>query len=393
MNDTASPRRAPDLAQRLADLFNRLGLGRYSNHVLLVVVALGVIWIGRANLLTAVPERVDVGNLAAMSAVPTATPVVRLLAAAPSVADSTDLTRLTELHTYIPDRARFEISSYQVQLGDTILGIAEKFGLTPETIVFSNPILRDNPHFLEPGQTLRIAPVNGLIRDVIAGDTLGGLARVYGVTADDIINWPANKIDPENPQIVVGQALFVPGGTRGLLSFPDQATTAGSAGGSTGSGSGSGAGQAAAPKEPWVLKSGAGQCVGGLAGGVVGSGAFIYPANNRWVSGYNYTGIHLGIDLDGDIGEPAYASDSGVVVFAGWSDWGYGNSIVIAHGNNWWTLYGHLSGIYVGCGQGVYQGNQIGAIGDTGKSQGAHLHFEVYYGVYQTNPWGVLPPP
>ena len=126
---------------------------------------------------------------------------------------------------------------------------------------------------------------------------------------------------------------------------------------------------------------------------MVGSGAFIYPANRHWISGYNYTGIHLGIDLDGDIGEPAYASDSGVVVFAGWSDWGYGNTLVIAHGNNWWTLYGHLSGIYVGCGQGVYQGNQIGAIGDTGKSQGAHLHFEVYYGVYQTNPWGVLPPP
>ncbi len=391
MNNTASPRRVPDVARQLAGLFNRLGLGRYSNHVLLVSVAVGVIWIGRANVLMAVPERVDVGSLAAMGAVPTATPVVRLLAA-PPITDSADLTRLTELHTYIPDRARFEISAYQVQPGDTILGIAEKFGLTPETIVFSNPILRDNPHFLEPGQTLRIAPVNGLIRDVIAGDTLGGLARVYGVTTDDIILWPANKIDPENPQIVVGQALFVPGGTRGLLSFPDQTAPTGSAGGSTGSG-GSGAGQAAAPKEPWVLRSGSGQCASGLSGGVAGSGAFIYPADHHWISGYGYTGIHLGIDLDGEIGEPVYASDSGVVVFAGWSDWGYGNTIVIAHGNNWWTLYGHLSGMYVGCGQGVYQGNQIGAIGDTGKSQGAHLHFEVYYGVYQTNPWGVLPPP
>ena len=120
---------------------------------------------------------------------------------------------------------------------------------------------------------------------------------------------------------------------------------------------------------------------------------FIFPTGHHFVSGYNFSGIHPGIDLDGEIGDPAYAADSGVVVFAGWSDWGYGNTIVIDHGRSWWSLYGHLSQIFVQCGQGIYQGNQIGAIGSTGKSQGAHLHFEIYYGVYQTNPWGVLPPP
>ena len=397
MNDLAPPPHV-DLSKQLADWFNTLGAQRYGSHTLLFVVALGVIGLGQANLFSLVPTQVNVNELAAVpNTPPTAIPDPGFALLAPLAAGvgATHLTRLTELHTYIPDRARFEITSYTAQQGDTILGIAEKFGLTPETIVFSNPILNNNPHFLEPGQTLRVAPGNGLIRDVIAGDTLAGLARVYKVTPEDIINWPANNIDPENPQITVGQLIFVPGGDRGTLNIQGQPpSVAGSGNPSSGGSSSSGTTTVQAePKAPWVLKSGAGQCPGGYTGGVAGSGGFIYPTNNRFVSGYNYSGIHLGIDLDGDNGDPAYAADSGVVVFAGWSDWGYGNTIMIDHGNNWWTLYGHLSQIWVQCGQGVYQGNQIGAIGNSGRSQGSHLHFEIYYGVYQTNPWGVLPPP
>ena len=393
MNETA-PRRAPDAGKLLASLIDSLGVQRYTGHVILLIVAAGVIWLGRANVLSRVPTRVDVSALVPMGeAVPTPASIIPSVAIAPVAAasGSGELTRLTELHTYIPDRPRQEIANYNVHNGDTILGIAEKFGLKPETIVFGNPILRDNPHFLEPGQTLRIAPIDGIIRDVIAGDTIGGLARAYGVKPEVIVTWPANNIDPDNPQITVGQVLFVPGGSRGLLSFPTQGDPkpgSGTSGGSGGSG-----GQVSTPKEPWVLKSGSGQCANGLAGGVAGSGAFIWPGNQHWVSGYDYSGIHTGIDLDGDSGEPAYASDSGVVVFSGWSDWGYGSTVIIAHGNNWWTLYGHLSAIYVSCGQGVYQGSQIGAMGNTGKSQGSHLHFEIYYGAYTTNPWGVLPPP
>jgi murein DD-endopeptidase MepM/ murein hydrolase activator NlpD len=365
---------------------------------MLLAVAAGMIWLGRFNVLSIVPNKMDVAGFMAMAeSVPGATPVAEPGSVPLSESDSSDITRLTEIHTYVPDRAREEISNYTVEKDDTILGIAEKFGLTPETVVFGNPILRDNPHFLEPGQTLRIAPGNGIIRDVIDGDTIGGLARAYGVTPEDIINWPANNIDPDNPQITPGQILFVPGGTRGRLSFPGfdpgtGSTTSGSGTSSSGSSGGSSSGSVQAdPTAPLVLRSGAGQCAAGLAGGVVGSSTFIYPTNAHHISGYDYSGIHPGIDLAGETGEPVYAADSGVVVFAGWSDWGYGSTIVIDHGNNWWTLYGHLSAIFVGCGQGVYQGNQIGAVGATGRAQGAHLHFEVYYGAFQTNPWGVLP--
>jgi murein DD-endopeptidase MepM/ murein hydrolase activator NlpD len=361
----------------------------YAGHLLLLAIAAGVIWFGQTDLLKLIPTEVDVEGLKAIgqaTATPEAIEAARAISV-PGVAVSNALVRKANIHTYIPDRTRLEITTYTAQQGDTVLGIADKFGLKPETIMCGNPILKNNPHFLEPGQTLRIAPVDGVIRDVIEGDTLGGLARVYGVKPEDIIGWAANKIDPDNPQIIAGQVVFAPGGSCGQFSIPLPAGTAAPIGNS------GPASTPIPPKTPPVIGSGSGQCPSGYTGGVAGVGAFIWPANSHYISGYDYSGIHPGVDIDGDYGQPAYAADSGVVVFAGWSEWGFGNTIIIDHGNKIWTLYGHLSGIYVGCGQGVYQGNQIGAIGNTGHSQGSHLHFEVYYGPYQTNPWNVLPPP
>jgi murein DD-endopeptidase MepM/ murein hydrolase activator NlpD len=95
--------------------------------------------------------------------------------------------------------------------------------------------------------------------------------------------------------------------------------------------------------------------------GIVGAGVFIWPANNRFLSGYDYSPAtnHSGIDIDGNLGDGVYAADNGVVVYAGWNNWGYGNVVVINHGNGWQTLYAHLSSYYVSCGQGVSQGNTL----------------------------------
>ena len=71
------------------------------------------------------------------------------------------------------------------------------------------------------------------------------------------------------------------------------------------------------------------------------------------------------------------AADAGVVVFAGWNDWGYGNVIVIDHGNGWQSLYAHLSSMDLGCGSYVYQGDVIGQMGQTGNAAGMQLHFEL----------------
>ena len=139
---------------------------------------------------------------------------------------------------------------------------------------------------------------------------------------------------------------------------------------------------------------GGGVC-GSVDGGAVGIGYFIWPTNNHFLSGFDYSPAtnHYGIDLDGETGDPIYASDNGVVVYAGWNDYGYGNMVVIDHGGGWQSLYGHLSQIGVECGANVYQGQVIGLMGSTGKSTGSHLHFELMSGDTKVNPFSYLPAP
>ncbi len=99
----------------------------------------------------------------------------------------------------------------------------------------------------------------------------------------------------------------------------------------------------------------------------------------------------MGIDIAAGMGAAIYASDTGVVVYAGPIGGGYGNMIMIDHGNGYQTLYGHLSQINVRCGANVYGGQLIGLAGSTGNSTGPHLHFEVRYLGGFVNPWKVLP--
>lgn len=90
------------------------------------------------------------------------------------------------------------------------------------------------------------------------------------------------------------------------------------------------------------------------------------------------------------MGNAIFAADSGVIVYAGWSNYGYGNLIVIDHGNGFQTAYSHLSVVGVGCGQSVFQGGQIGSMGSTGNSSGPHLHFELIYNGAKPNPLDYL---
>jgi len=79
------------------------------------------------------------------------------------------------------------------------------------------------------------------------------------------------------------------------------------------------------------------------------------------------------------------------VVYAGWVTGGYGNMVMIDHGNGYQTLYAHLNSINTACGSSVYQGTIIGQAGSTGNSTGPHLHFEIRYMGGFINPWQVLP--
>jgi murein DD-endopeptidase MepM/ murein hydrolase activator NlpD len=378
MSDSASPQTPP--TRFLANLVETLNIGRYAGHAILLIVVGGMIWLARTNLLNLVPASMDVSALTMPENLPTATPVVDSISSAQfpalAVSDSGDLTRQSDIHTDIPTRPRTEIKTYTVQSGDTLFGIAEKFALEPETLVWGNPILKDDPHLLRPGQELRIPPVDGVLRDVQPSDQLEVLARYYQVTVDDIVNWPGNDLDIDNPELKVGQVLMVPGGKREFVQFvieyQDRKTVR---------------------RTNPASDPGPGACAGGYTGGAVGSGSFIWPANAHYLSGNNYWAGHLGIDIAAGVGDPIYTSDSGVVVFAGWSNWGYGLMVQVDHGNGFNTLYAHLSQYNVSCGQSVYQGNLVGLAGSTGNSSGPHLHFEVNYLGTRPNPWSYLPPP
>lgn len=290
--------------------------------------------------------------------------------------------RLAQERTIIPSRPREEITKYTVLEGDTIFGISEKFGLKPETILWGNYyVLLDNPHALQPGQVLSILPVNGTYHEWQQGEGLNGVAKYYGVTPEEIINYPANNLDAATvgdfaaPNIAPGTWLIVPNGRREFISWsaPLGVTREN-------------------PASARVLGEGA---CGPISGGAVGYGTFVWPSNRHYLSGFDYSPStnHWGIDIIGSEGEAVYATDAGVVVYAGWNNYGYGNMIMVDHGNNFQSLYAHLSSISVGCGQSVGQGDLIGLIGTTGRSSGPHLHFEIRAISSFVNPWDVLPPP
>ncbi len=366
---------------------SRIGIAdsilRVGTHMLFIALALLVVWVMRAFYLNA--NEPEIPQQAAQAAIlPTSTPT-SILPDLPSLSPDSavyeaGIPRLAQVHTTIPTRPRTEVITYVVQPGDTVFGIAEMFGLKPETILWGNYfVLADNPHALVEGQELNILPVDGTYHRWSAGEGLNGVADGYSVTPEDIINWEGNNLNLEtlgdwsNPNIEPGTFLVVPGGSRQYVTWSAPRITR---------------------DNPGVAKFiGPGAC-GTILDGAVGTGAFIWPSNARFLSGYDYSPStnHFGIDIDGDLGESMWATDSGVVVYAGWNNFGYGNMVVIDHGNGWQTAYAHMQVISVSCGQSVFQGTPIGTIGTTGKSSGPHIHYEMLHDNYgKVNPWDFLP--
>jgi murein DD-endopeptidase MepM/ murein hydrolase activator NlpD len=365
----------------------RAGIGeasfRLGTHVLLVTLVLIVAWVLREVYQSAQSEA---GPRASAFAAPVASPTptsppadLPVFLGGDPLVSMEGIERQADLHTDVPSRPRLEVSKYIVEKGDTVFGIAEKFGIKPETVLWANQfVLGDNPHNLRPGQELNILPVDGTYHRWSAGDGLNGVAKFFGVSPEVIVDYSGNQIDPAslgdyaNPNIEPGTWLVVPGGTREFVNWSAPAIPLDN------------------PQVAAVLGTGACEKV---SAGAVGAGVFVWPANNHFLSGFDYRpeANHNGIDVDGDEGAPVYAADNGVIVYAGWNNWGYGNVVVINHGNGWQTLYAHLSAIYVSCGQSVYQTNIIGAVGNTGNSSGPHLHFEMMYNGTKVNPHDYLP--
>lgn len=287
-------------------------------------------------------------------------------------ADVSALIRKASLSTIIPTRERSEALDYVVEKGDSVFGIAQKFNLKPESILWANyEVLNDDPHMISIGLELKIPPVDGVYYKWKEGDTIEKVAAALKTTPEDILLWPGNHLDLLNPVIEPGQYVMVPNGQREFRTWVVPTIPRGAAG---------------------VNKSiyGPGAC-DTSAGGAYGTGTFIWPTVQHALSGNDYWSGHLAIDIAAYTGDPVYASDSGLVVYAGPVGGGYGNMVMIDHGNGYQTLYAHLNSWNVRCGASVYQGQVIGAAGSTGNSTGPHLHFEVRYFGGFVNPWYILP--
>ena len=288
--------------------------------------------------------------------------------------EQTSISREINLHTIIPTRPREDAQEYTVETGDSVFAIAKSFGLEPESVLWANyDLLNDNPDQLSPGMVLMVPPTDGVLYEWQEGDSLQSVADRFEAKVEDIIGWVGNKFDLTNPQVEANSFVMLPGGHREFKQWIVPTIPRGRAGVSS-------------------SLYGGGTCTGGYEG-AYGSGAFIWPADNHTLSGNDYWSGHLAIDIAAGSGARVYAADSGVVVFAGSALGGYGNMIMIDHGNGYQTLYAHLSSVGVSCGQSVIQGQYIGSAGNTGYSTGPHLHFEVRYLGGFVNPWFVLPAP
>ncbi len=258
-----------------------------------------------------------------------------------------------------------EIITHVVEKGETISEIADKYDLETSTILWANDLSKSEGDKIKPGDELDILPIDGVRHKVKPGETIYSIGKKYGLDDSQvqaIIDYPFNEfLSDEDFELVAGQRLMVPDGVMPNKIKEKKSPTL---------------------ESPIVNRT-------PDAGSVAATGSFIWPASGRITQGYRF--YHKAIDIANNSGGSVMASDAGVVTVAGWPDgYGYGNRVVIDHGNGYVTLYAHLSLIQVQVGQRVNGGDVIGQMGSTGRSTGVHLHFEVRKGGALMNPLSYL---
>lgn len=270
---------------------------------------------------------------------------------------STDTSTAVDTLTQVSDKPRSEILSYTVQDGDTLGSIAKQFGLNNDSIKWLNPTVDEKK--LKPGTVLKIPPVDGVVYTVKSGETIYSVAKKLNVSPQAIVDFPFNEFaNDETFALAIGQTLIVPDGEM--------------------------------PNEPVLSpKKYIADQLTPNAGAVSATGVWIWPAAGRMTQ--YFKPWHKGIDIASHSGGPILAADSGTVIVASWLDnTGYGNRVVIDHGNGYRTLYAHLSKFNVVVGQTVKRGDVIGMMGSTGRSTGTHLHFEIRSSKGNSDPLGFL---
>jgi hypothetical protein len=382
------PVERPNLIIKWMESLAQLGLGesamRIGTNIVTILFVVLIAWLLQTLYKPAILGWTPSVKAAAVAPASTQTPILTSAQLPEQVAVSLDgVSPLVVFHTNIPTRPRIDVVKYTVQKGDSIFTIAEKYGLKPTTVLFGNyTTLRNNPDLLKPGQELNILPVDGAYYEWLGVENLNKVAETLGADAETIINFPGNHLDSDtigdlgHPNIPGGTWLIIPGGKREFTSWTAPAQLVRS--------------------NPSVHVWGPGVC-SGISFVQVGYGTFVYPTTEHWLSGTPFMPEirHFAVDFAGAQGNGVFATDAGTVVYSGWNDWGYGNLVIIDHGNGWQSLYAHLSQVNVSCGQSVGQSDLIGLVGMTGgTSTGPHLHFELMNSVYgYVNPLDYLPAP
>ena len=258
--------------------------------------------------------------------------------------------------TVISDKVRDRVEDYTVLPGDTISKIAANHGVDTDTIRWANDL--SSVDAIKPGQTLKIPPVSGVVHKVARGETVYSISKKYSASSQAIVDFPFNSFaDDETFALAVGQDLVVPDGK-----MPNVI--------------------------PWSPSLYVVQTTPN-AGSVTATGQFIWPIGG--IITQRFVWYHKGLDIATTYGTPILAADSGRVVVAGWpANEGYGNRVMIDHGNGYVTLYAHMAKVSVSVGQTVKRGDQIGQEGSTGRSTGPHLHFEIRRGGVAINPGDYL---
>lgn len=245
-------------------------------------------------------------------------------------------------------------AQYTVQNGDTLWSIARDFGVTTDSIKWSNGITDEN--FVKPGQTINVPTITGIIYTVKAGDSIEGIASRYKSTVALI----ESQNDLYGESLKSGMQIIIPDGVVDAPAAPKVA---------------------AAPTK--TTSAGSGRY--GSSAAIARTGTFKFPT----IAGRNgyYNGYHRwAIDVPNNIGTPIYAADSGQIVEAKYGyNGGFGNTILINHGDGFQTRYGHMSTLVI-LGGYVTKGQLIGYMGSTGRSTGSHLHLEIIKNGTKLNP-------
>ncbi|MEK7188294.1 MAG: M23 family metallopeptidase [Patescibacteria group bacterium] len=262
----------------------------------------------------------------------------------------------TGTQTLISEHGRDKIFEYEIKEGDSVSSISQKFDISEDTIRWQNNL--KSKETIKAGQKLEILPITGVSHKVQKGDTVYSISKKYDSVPQAVVDFPYNTFtNYETFELAIGQVIIVPDGIK--------------------------------PAEILWNPIARVRQITPDAGTVTALGIFVWPANGSITQ--NFVWYHKGVDIANKSTPAVLAADSGQVTLAGWPDGsGYGNRVIIDHGNGYKTLYAHLSRVFVTQGQTVNRGDRIGQMGNTGRSTGPHLHFEVIKDGVHINPLSIL---